>query len=750
MPSNRPVYSCVRCSDRKVKCDRDYPCGACKKHNVECTYRPARHSRKRLKLLERDALIDRVQQYEAFIKEQGFHPEAVSRPGTVLSGDAEETQSPQTDRGSQQPEPSLAGPEAREHFSRGQTGSDRQRVHFVDNSLMTRIAKELPETKKDTHDLSDELSDGEHSENSSDLLMGVCPCHSSRYTHPSTDQINELRQIFLENVEPLTKIVHAPSLQLAINEAIDNIPAVPRSFHALMFAIYSTAILSLTETECQERFGQSRRNLLSNYVASTKKALARADFMNSKNLVVLQALTLHILSIRDTSSPRSIWTLTGVALRIAEAIGLRQNATLLALAPFEAEIWRRIWSCLKMHDNRAAEMCGLPTFQPLNGDIHMTGTLTNTDDADIYPGMPAPPSDSSKPTDMIFCAVQSEFFAFAGRMASINRKACGPNFVADIFATKESVMPNDDAIQELQNHIETKYLRYCEPSDPLHLTTVLFARYSLNVCRFMARHPRKWKNRLQVPESERKYVWNVSLKLLEQFDMIQSSPHVRQFSWNFAYYLKWSAFVHVLDTLRVEPLVVDSSKAWRLVETTFQNNPAMMTDTERTLYVAVGNLCLKAFKAREIAMAREGIVSGDVPPFIHQLRQIQETARLRLQTKLSLRRQGKDSRFKISGTETPPATKSSPDCARDQSASNRPPRSHALNQQNSPHEPDSSRSCLIDVSASETGMPSSMLDEDPNSLLPQNQDMEELISEGIDWTQWDSWLSGTDFQMGTI
>ncbi|KAG9792325.1 hypothetical protein KCU88_g862, partial [Aureobasidium melanogenum] len=714
MPSNRPVYSCVRCSDRKVKCDRDYPCGACKKHNAECTYRPARHSRKRLKLLERDALIDRVQQYEAFIKEQGFHPQAVSRPGTVLSGDAEETQSPQTDRGSQQPEPSLAGPEAREHFSRGQNGSDRQRVHFVDNSLMTRIAKELPEAKKDTHDLSDELSDGEHSENSSDLLMG-------------------LWQIFLENVEPLTKIVHAPSLQLAINEAIDNIPAVPRSFHALMFAIYSTAILSLTETECQERFGQSRRNLLSHYVASTKMALARADFMNSKNLVVLQALTLHILSIRDTSSPRSIWTLTGVALRIAEAIGLRQNATLLALAPFEAEIWRRIWSCLKMHDNRAAEMCGLPTFQPLNGDIHMTGTLTNTDDADIYPGMPAPPSDSSKPTDMIFCAVQSEFFAFAGRMAAINRKACGPNFVADIFATKESVMPNDDAIQELENHIETKYLRYCEPSDPLHLTTVLFARYSLNV-----------------PESERKYVWNVSLKLLEQFDMIQSSPHIRQFSWNFAYYLKWSAFVHVLDTLRVEPLVVDSSKAWRLVETTFQNNPAMMTDTERTLYVAVGNLCLKAFKAREIAMAREGIVSGDVPPFIHQLRQIQETARLRLQTKLSLRRQGKDSRFKISGTETPPATKSSPDCARDQSASNRPPRSHAFNQQNSSHEADSSRSCLIDVSASETGMPSSMLDEDPNSMLPQNQDMEELISEGIDWTKWDSWLSGTDFQMGTI
>ncbi|KAL2437108.1 Aurofusarin cluster transcription factor aurR2 [Exophiala dermatitidis] len=671
MPSNRPVYSCVRCSDRKVKCDRDYPCGACKKHNVECTYRPARHSRKRLKLLERDALIDRVQQYEAFIKKQGFHPEAVSRPGTVLSGDTEETQSPQTDRGSQQPEPSLAPSEAREHFSRGQNCSDRGRMHFVDNSLMTRIAKELPEAKKDAHDSSDELSDGEHSENNSDLLMG-------------------------------------------------------------------------------ERFGQSRRNLLSHYVASTKVALARADFMNSKSLVVLQALTLHILSVRDTSSPRSIWTLTGVALRIAEAIGLRQNATLLALAPFEAEIWRRTWSCLKMHDNRAAEMCGLPTFQPLNGDIHMTGTLTNTDDADIYPGMPAPPSDSSKPTDMVFCAVQSEFFAFAGRMAAINRKACGPNFVADIFATKESVMPNDDAIQELENHIETKYLRYCEPSDPLHLTTVLFARYSLNVCRFMARHPRKWKSRLQVPESERKYVWNVSLKLLEQFDMIQSSPHIRQFSWNFAYYLKWSAFVHVLDTLRVEPLVVDSSKAWRLVETTFQNNPAMMTDTERTLYVAVGNLCLKAFKAREIAMAREGIVSGDVPPFMHQLRQIQETARLRLQTKLSLRRQGKDSRFKISGTETPPATKSFPDCARDQSASNRPPRSHALNQQNSPHEPDSSRSCLIDVSASETGMPSSMLDEDPNSLLPHNQDMEELISEGIDWTQWDSWLSGTDFQMGTI
>jgi hypothetical protein len=39
----RPALSCVECRNRKIRCDRTKPCGACKKtRSATCTFRPAR------------------------------------------------------------------------------------------------------------------------------------------------------------------------------------------------------------------------------------------------------------------------------------------------------------------------------------------------------------------------------------------------------------------------------------------------------------------------------------------------------------------------------------------------------------------------------------------------------------------------------------------------------------------------------------------------------------------------------------
>jgi hypothetical protein len=534
---------------------------------------------------------------------------------------------------------------------------------------------------------------------------------------------------------------------LALDEATNNVHGIPSSFNALMFAIYSTAVLSLNDPDCQSRFGRTRASLLSRHVAATKMALARADFMSSTNIVVLQALVLHIISIRDTYSPRSIWTLTGTAMRIAEGLGLHRDANSAGLAPFEAELWRRIWCYLKMHDNRAAEMCGLPTFRCLDADMNVAKVLANVDDADIYPGMTALPPESSRLTDMVYCAVQSEYFVFAQRMAAMNRERGGPSFVSDIFATKDSLMPNDEALESMEDHIETRYLRYCDASDPLHLTTILFARYCMNVCRFMARHPRKWKGREHMPEPERMYVWNVSVKILEQLDMMQSSPHLQRFAWNFAYYLQWSAFIHVLDTLRAEPLVPNATKAWRCVETVFRTSPMMITNTKRSLYVAVGNLCLKAFGARETAATREGSPALQVPEFIQQLRQEREAARIQVQARLSSGKEGGAFSFKSGVRENVPdaATRISQDHV--SSIPHHLPRSQAFNQELL--SPEVNAGACWSVDSFNTVLPdatNSTMDATNNSMLSQWQFPDDTIAEGIDWAQWDAWLSGTEAQ----
>lgn len=59
----RPSCSCIRCADRKVKCDRQIPCGACIKHEAECIYDPTQPPRKRQRRHERelDALLGLAQ-----------------------------------------------------------------------------------------------------------------------------------------------------------------------------------------------------------------------------------------------------------------------------------------------------------------------------------------------------------------------------------------------------------------------------------------------------------------------------------------------------------------------------------------------------------------------------------------------------------------------------------------------------------------------------------------------------------------
>jgi len=74
---SRPIYSCIRCSDRKVKCDRQQPCSGCMKHSAECIFRPAYTPRKRQKRARGGSLNDRLEHYEALLKEQGIDASAL-------------------------------------------------------------------------------------------------------------------------------------------------------------------------------------------------------------------------------------------------------------------------------------------------------------------------------------------------------------------------------------------------------------------------------------------------------------------------------------------------------------------------------------------------------------------------------------------------------------------------------------------------------------------------------------------------
>ncbi len=117
--------------------------------------------------------------------------------------------------------------------------------------------------------------------------------------HPDPVQIFRLWQIYLDNVNPLLKVTHTPSLQGRIIEAASNLTNTNPTLEALMFSIYCTSILSLTVEDCQTMFGFSKEDLSMRYQFGCQQALLSCTFLRSSDRDCLTALYLYLVSLAN-------------------------------------------------------------------------------------------------------------------------------------------------------------------------------------------------------------------------------------------------------------------------------------------------------------------------------------------------------------------------------------------------------------------------------------------------------------------
>jgi hypothetical protein len=67
--------------------------------------------------------------------------------------------------------------------------------------------------------------------------------------HPLPSQIPFYWQTFLENVNPLVKIIHVPTMDKTIKGVQNNLDGLEKGTEALMFAIYFATVTSMTGEE---------------------------------------------------------------------------------------------------------------------------------------------------------------------------------------------------------------------------------------------------------------------------------------------------------------------------------------------------------------------------------------------------------------------------------------------------------------------------------------------------------------------
>ena len=115
--------------------------------------------------------------------------------------------------------------------------------------------------------------------------------------HPDGKHVFKLWRAFADNVNPLTKIVHAPTLQAQILEAAWAVESTTRPLAATMLAVYALAVNSMTSTGCIDLFGESKQVLVARYRTGALNALSATDILSTRRIEVLQALALILVSL---------------------------------------------------------------------------------------------------------------------------------------------------------------------------------------------------------------------------------------------------------------------------------------------------------------------------------------------------------------------------------------------------------------------------------------------------------------------
>lgn len=184
--------------------------------------------------------------------------------------------------------------------------SEKGRSRYLENGIWTSLQTEFRDTKEILDESSDEENpEGVQDETCSDVLPvsspnllfdGQLPSMALRPWHPDPAQIFKLWQSYLDNVNPLVKMFHAPTVQQMISNAAGNLEDIPRNLEALMFGIYCVSAESLTEDQCLSILACVKVKALQRFRSGAQLALARANLLRTSDLLVLQAFVLFIVS----------------------------------------------------------------------------------------------------------------------------------------------------------------------------------------------------------------------------------------------------------------------------------------------------------------------------------------------------------------------------------------------------------------------------------------------------------------------
>ncbi|KAK9337314.1 hypothetical protein LIPSTDRAFT_57140 [Lipomyces starkeyi NRRL Y-11557] len=618
------VLACVLCQQRKVKCDRKYPCSNCIKSLAQCVPATQSSRRRRRRFPERE-LLERLRKYEDLLRQNNIKFEPLHKHS------AGEKESPSVEGGydSDDEQPKTAGAV----WSSPSTTVNSERVYEAKN-IWHAMSQEFRDPDNNSDSSDDDVREvvfkkawDQLFENNDHLLFGSRKTAVDISTlHPEPVQIFRLWQLYLENVNPLLKVTHTPSLQRRIIEAASNVLNIRPTLEALMFSIYCMSILSLAVDDCQAMFGSSKVDLLTRYQFGCQQALLNCGFLRCGDRDCLTALYLYLVSVRPSIVPQSLSSMLGVAIRIAQRIGIHSESVLAKCTALEAEMRRRLWWSLILFDTRIGEMADFKTTT-------LTPTWDcriplNVNDSDFRLEMKEPPQVQGKSTEALFAVVRSELGDFV-RHTMFHLDFTSPALKPVAKDVQHGPIPEGSELVSLEKMIEDKYLKFCDPENPLHFMTIWTTKAYLAKCRLVEHYSRYSSSSVHQAEAQRDAPISYALSMLECDTKIMTSPLTKGFLWLVHFYFPFTAYIQIVQSLKRRPVSDQAELAWEVMSDNYEARFGLLRRDDSPFFKIFTKILLQAWEAREATFKQlgESLVTPRIVLSIrHQVAQIAQNA----------------------------------------------------------------------------------------------------------------------------
>lgn len=377
--------------------------------------------------------------------------------------------------------------------------------------------------------------------------------------HPLPSLIPFLLDVFDDNVNTIARVVHLPTVRKMIRDLRGDMTKLSPANEALLFSIYYAAITSMEDEDVTINFGTSKIELNLKYRLGFEQALAKSDFLTVPDLVLVQALAIFLILLRRHDSPRFVWMMVGIAIRMANSLGLQRDGSHFShLTPFEVEMRRRVWWCLCFLDQRSSE--DQATEFTIGHGSSDTRIPLNINDDDIGLDSTDLPPEREGLTDMSISRVWVSVCDTTKRMVA--------------QTTNETATPTDNLqsqttlLDEMLSSLETHYLQYVPSTNILHWTTATVARLVIGKMILLTHLPVLFN--ISTSESEdqklsltiRTRLLIAAIEVAEYNHALNSNLACRQWRWVFQTYTHWHAIIYILLETSRRPWDPLSERAW--------------------------------------------------------------------------------------------------------------------------------------------------------------------------------------------